>query len=89
MAHFNYTTSGAKTPLGTQPAAAITTRLQVRFNAALTGNVVVSDSLGTIATITNPIIGNTFEYWDLVGTITINPSTTCDVTVNIDGGRRR
>lgn len=65
----------------------------VTVNSALTGTIAVttagsvpdSTSAQTIATITNPTVGNAFRYGGLSkqGAISVNPSTTCDVTVTI------
>lgn len=60
----------------------------VQINLALTGNIVVADANGTVATITNPTVGSKYEYWDLVGPVTVNPSTTTDITVNTGGASR-
>ena len=63
----------------------------VQINAALTGSIVLSDETATagtplIATITNPTVGLQFEYWDLKNGLSVNPSTTCDITVNVSSG---
>lgn len=64
----------------------------VTVNAALTGTITVSDEKGTtgspvVGIITNPTVGSRYEYWDFKSGLTITPSTTCEITVNIDGGR--
>jgi hypothetical protein len=64
-------------------------KVRVTVNAALTGTLILSDEIATagtplIATITNPGVGNSFEYWDLKNGLTANASTTCDITINID-----
>lgn len=83
----NITASGSQT-VATEAGAIL---LQV--NAALTGNIVVAvagstqygTSSATIATITNPTVGNIFKYGGLKGqgAVTVNPNTTCDITVTI------
>jgi hypothetical protein len=55
----------------------------IQVNAALTGNIIVADGGGTIATITNPTVGSTFQYGGLKGAVTVTPSTTCDITVTV------
>jgi len=80
----NYTTSGSKT-LVSQGGLR---KLIVQVNAALTGTITIAHQGGTtIATITNPTVGLKFEYWDLLGAVTVNPSTTCDITCSGDGSR--
>lgn len=56
-------------------------------NIALTGTITISDETGTagtpvVAIITNPAVGNQYEYWDFQTGVTITPSATCDITVN-------
>lgn len=65
----------------------------IQVNAALTGSIVVSvagstqygTAAQTIATITNPAVGNQYRYGGLFqqGAVSVNPSTTCDITVSI------
>ena len=76
-----YTTSGSKN------VAISGRKLTIQVNAALTGTITVGAAGATIAVITNPTVGSRFEYWDLVGQITVNPSATCDITVGVDGSR--
>jgi hypothetical protein len=81
MAHKNLTSSGAIT------VGSSVSKLLIQVNAALTGNIVVADVNGTFATITNPTVGSQYEYWDTVGATTVNPSTTCDITISADSSR--
>lgn len=63
----------------------------IQVDAALTGNIVVSTAgstqyntaAQTIATITNPTVGQVYKYGGLhgQGAVTITPSTTCDIAV--------
>jgi hypothetical protein len=65
----------------------------IQVNAALTGTITVAvagstqygTSSATIATITNPGVGNVFRYGGLTqqGAVTVNPSATCDITVTV------
>lgn len=61
-------------------------RVLITINAALTGSIkVIDNTAGTtanVATITNPAVGNVFEYWDFATGVRIIASTTCDITVN-------
>lgn len=66
-----------------------TPKLTIQVNAALTGSITVADTNGTVGIITNPTVGSYYEYWDLVGQATVNPSTTTDITVNTESGRRK
>lgn len=62
-------------------------RLLIQNNGALTGTITVQSNSVTIAVITNPAVGNQFEYWKLQDPVTVNPSATCDITVGVDGSR--
>ena len=65
----------------------------IQNNKALTGNIVVAVAgstqyntpAATIATITDPAVGNIFKYGGLAhqGIITVTPSATCDITVTV------
>lgn len=65
----------------------------IQVNAALTGTITVTAAgstqyatpSSTIATITNPTVGNVFRYGGLAqaGAISVNPSTTTDITVTM------
>lgn len=63
-------------------------KVKIQVNGALTGTITVSDETGTagspvVAVITNPTVGSIYEYWDLQTGCTVNPSATCDITVDI------
>ena len=65
----------------------------LQVNAALTGSIIVTVGgtalygtvAQTIATITNPAVGNLFKYGGLgqQGIISVNPSASCDITVTV------
>lgn len=82
---YNYIATGATVQVFTGAARKVT----VMVNAALTGTIKVIDGMtGTtanVATITNPGVSNYFEYWDFQQGVRIVTSTTCDVTINVDG----
>lgn len=61
-------------------------RIRIVVNAALTGSIIVVAGVTTIATITNPAVGNNFNYGGLtnLGKVVVTPSTTCDITVTVD-----
>lgn len=82
--------------LTTSAATVVASNAQALFiqvNAALTGTITITAAgstqygtgSSTIATITNPTVGNVFRYGGLaqVGAITVTPSTTCDITVTM------
>ena len=77
-----YITTGATTQCFTGPAE----KVLITVNAALTGSIkVIDDITGTtanVATITNPAVGDYYEYWDFGIGVRIVTSTTCDITVN-------
>lgn len=87
----NITASGAQS-IGLADA------ILVQFGAALTGNVVITTAgssqygtnSATIDTITNPTVGQQYRYGGLrnQGALSINPSTTCDLTVTKIGPGR-
>ena len=67
-------------------------KLLVTVNTALTGTITISDETGTggtplVGIITNPTVGSSYEYWDIKNGVTVNPSATCDISVNIDGSQ--
>jgi hypothetical protein len=82
---YSYITTGATVQVSTGAAR----KVIVMVNAALTGSIKVIDgTAGTtanVATITNPTVGSYFEYWDFQNGCRIVTSTTCDVTVAVDG----
>lgn len=55
-------------------------RVKIQVNAALTGTLTVKDGSTTIAIITNPAVGNLFEYGPFQGLATVTPSATTDIT---------
>ena len=64
----------------------------ITVNTALTGIITVSDETGTagtpvVATITNPIVGSMYEYWDLKHGLTVQSNVGCDITVSTYSGR--
>lgn len=63
-------------------------KVKVTINAALTGTITISDETGTAGTpvvgiITNPTVGSYYEYWDLQTGLTVTPSATTEITVNV------
>lgn len=75
----NITTAAAHT------IAAYADGILIQNNAALTGNIVVAVGGVTIATITDPGVGNQFLYGGLhgQGAVVVTPSTTCNITVSM------
>lgn len=63
----------------------------IQCNAALTGTITITvagsseynTGSATIGTISNPTVGSQFRYGGLQqqGAISVNPNTTCDITV--------
>lgn len=68
----------------TQVATGKVPTLKIQVNAALTGTIKVIDgtsgSTANVATITNPAVGNIFEYHDLTLGARIIASGSCDIT---------
>lgn len=81
------------TASGAQSVGSQVGGLFIQVNAALTGTLTVTaagstqygTAAQTIAIITNPTVGSQFRYGGLhtYGTVSINPSTTCDITATI------
>jgi hypothetical protein len=79
----------------TTPATLVADGVRVTNNLALTGTITVSVAgstqygtpAATIAVITNPVVGEVHAYHGLrtQGTISVTPSTTCDISVDAIG----
>ena len=73
----------------TQCATGNIRKVRITVNTALTGTIgVIDGTAGTtanVATITNPTVGNSFEYWDFQQGVRVVTSASCDITVNTDG----
>lgn len=86
----SYITAAATTQVHTGRAKTV----KIQNNAALTGTITVIDGTAgitaNVAVITNPAVGNVFEYFDFADGVRIVTSATCDITVNYTGqsGRR-
>lgn len=82
---YSYITTGTTVQVTTGNAR----KVIVMVNAALTGSIKVIDgttgSTANVATITNPTVGSYYEYWDFQTGVRIVTSTTCDVTIGVDG----
>lgn len=80
-----YITTGTTTQVYTVVGNQLLSRVRIQVNAALTGTITVIDgTAGTtanVAIITNPTVGQTYEYWDFQFGVRIVTSTTCDITV--------
>lgn len=75
----NITTTAATT-IATQAGAIL-----IQNNKALTGTITVVVGGVTIATITDPAVGNVFRYGGLAGqgAVVVTASATCDITVTV------
>ncbi len=77
---FHYTDTAAHSPTTTAIK-----RVTIVINAALTGTITVADASGAVkAIITNPAVGNSFSYMDLVG-VTVTASAIGDYSIVLDG----
>lgn len=60
----------------------------IQVNAALTGTIKVIDgtsgTTANVATITNPSVGDRYEYWGIQTGLLVIASTTCNITVSAD-----
>lgn len=81
-----YIVDSTATNVSDQPS----TKVLIQVNAALTGSIKVIDGVsGTtanVATITNPLVGNQFEYWNFTTGVRVIASGACDITVSTYGG---
>lgn len=70
---------------GSTTVAAAADGVFIQVNAALTGTITLAVGGTTFAVITNPTVGSQYKYGGLhgQGALTVNPSTTCDITVSI------
>lgn len=64
-------------------------RVVIQNNADLTGNIAVIDgtegTTANVATITNPEVGDRFEYYDFNDGVRIKASAACNITVSVLG----
>lgn len=81
-----YITTGTTTQATDTPAK----KVLITNNAALTGTIKVIDgnsgTTANVATITNPAVGDRYEYYDFTVGVRIVTSTTCDITVSTYAG---
>lgn len=83
------------TASGSQTVASAADGIEIHVNLGYTGSLVVAVAgstqygtpAATLGTITNPVTGQTYVYRNLrtQGAVTVNPSTTTDLTINILG----
>lgn len=63
-------------------------RVVIQVNAALTGSIKVIDgtsgTTANVATITNPAVGDYYEYWGFINGARVIASGSCDITVSAD-----
>ena len=85
---YSHITDNTATNVMTGPVG----HVKIQVNAALTGSITLYDATsGTspaVAVITNPAVGNQFDYWDLKTGVRVAASGTCDITVSADASRR-
>ncbi len=79
----SYITDNTATQVVTGPVP----KVVIQVNAALTGSIkVIDNTTGTtanVATITNPAVGDRYEYYDFSSGVRVIASTTCDITVSV------
>lgn len=75
----------------TQVETGYVSKVIIQVNAALTGTIkVIDNTSGTtanVATITNPAVGDLYEYWDFATGVRIIASGSCNITVSTNSGR--
>lgn len=80
-----YITTATTTQVYTVTGNQLLSRVRIMVNAALTGTITVIDGVsGTtanVAVITNPTVGQAYEYWDFSSGVRIVTSAPCDITV--------
>lgn len=76
----------------TQVETGRVTKAIIQVNAALTGTIkVIDNTTGTtanVATITNPAVGDRYEYWDFQTGVRIVASGSCNITVSTESSYR-
>lgn len=77
---YRYITDNTATQVDTGPVR----KAVIQVNAALTGTIkVIDNTSGTtanVATITNPAVGDRYEYYGFATGLRVIASTTCDIT---------
>lgn len=72
----------------TQVYTGTSRKVLIQNNAALTGTITVIDgtsgTTANVAIITNPAVGDQFEYWSFGTGVRIVTSATCNITVSAD-----
>lgn len=77
----------------TQVETGAVSKVLITVNAALTGSIKVIDgtsgTTANVATITNPTVGSSYQYWNFASGVRVIASGACDITVSTDGGRSK
>lgn len=55
--------------------------LRIQVNKALTGTYTVKDGSSTVAVVTNPTVGQPYEYWGFSDVPTVTSSADGDATI--------
>ncbi len=89
MAYAHLTASGAT---GSNVAQGHTRKVIIQYNNTVAGVTTVSDESGTagtpvVATITNPTLGQRYEYWDMKNGVTVQSTVNVDMTVSTSSGQ--
>jgi len=75
----------------TQVETGFVSKVILQVNSSLTGTIkVIDNTTGTtanVATITNPVVGDTYEYWDFSSGVRIIASGACNITVSTESAR--
>lgn len=75
----------------TQVETGAISKILITVNAALTGSIKVIDgtsgTTANVATITNPTVGSSYQYWNFASGVRVIASGACDITVSTDSGR--
>lgn len=94
MAYKNLTDSGGATTqvyTAATPTQTPLNHVRITINTGATGTIKVIDgtsgTTANVATITNPAVGQVFDYWDMTN-VRIVTSATMDITVQVDGSGR-
>jgi hypothetical protein len=89
MAYSHITASGAT---GGNVAQGHVRKVIIQYNNTVAGVTTVSDETGTagtplVATITNPTLGQKYEYWDMKNGLTVTSTVAVDMTVSTSSGQ--
>lgn len=80
-------TSAATYNVGPSTAGVAVRGITLQFNTTMTGTATVADGIGTQAIVTNPTVGQPYQWAGLLSPVTVVTSATTDATVSVLNSR--